>query len=176
MKNLHYGGPVVTTPGNLLPSRNSHSWADIGPENVIFVEDLRCPKNRRRGGPADTPRAHISDRSFGEGVTLCCLTRLMASRMLCFGGAAADLPGLRPFRRGSLILAQQCHTQRRPEAKRLHPRRHPENRVSGFSYRMRARSRLCAFTLKTQQVRPACAENHIFPIENCFGRRITTFI
>ena len=33
--------------------------------------------------------------------------------------AAADLPGLRPFRRGSWILAQTCPTQRRPEAKRL---------------------------------------------------------
>ena len=112
MKNAHYGGPFVTTPGNLLASRNSHSWADIGPENAISVEDLRYPENRRRGGPADTPRAHISDRSFGEGVTLCCPTRLMASRMLCFGGAAADFPGLRPFRRGSLsgrsVIVRTC--------------------------------------------------------------------
>ena len=33
--------------------------------------------------------------------------------------AAADLPGLRPFRRGSWSFAQTCPTQRRPEAKRL---------------------------------------------------------
>ena len=53
----------------LLASRNSHSWADIGPENAISVEDLRYPENRRRGGPADTPRAHNSDRGiFGDDV------------------------------------------------------------------------------------------------------------
>ena len=47
--------------GKFLPSRNLRSCVGVGPGNAISVEDLRYAEDGRRGGPADTLRAHNSD-------------------------------------------------------------------------------------------------------------------
>ena len=111
-------------------------------ENAIFVEKKRVLRDASEEVPVSVSRDY---RICGLDV---CFTRRSGTLRLLAGAsasAAADFPGLRPFRRGSLRLAQQCHTQRRPEGRRLHPRRHPENCVIGFIYRMRARNRICVF-------------------------------
>ena len=68
------------------------------------------------GGPVDASRGLYCVQC---GVVIShAVWRLALLRMLR-RVAAADLLGLRPFRRGSLKYAQACRTLRRPEAKRL---------------------------------------------------------
>ena len=95
------GGRGVTTPLNLQPSGNLICCAGI----CYFHRGFSSSGGsgwRRSGG---TGRARSSGVGISEFLSHC---RSASARPFgCFdGSAAADLPGLRPFRRGCSRLAQ----------------------------------------------------------------------